>query len=109
MARYRALTDLYMPSGDYIQAGTEFDAPADWRCPTHAVDPIGAEAMEAYWQERPRLSDVEPWRAVFTNGQRWSDVRVSGATTYWIKVPGGYVLKGQEARGVQPPNGMNGG
>src|SRR5262245_40505799 len=102
MPRYRALTDLYMPNGDYIQAGTTFEAPDGWPPPTHAVDPIGADAMERYWQEGPRLSDVEPWRAVFTNSARWTGVPVPGATTWWIKVSGGYVLHGAEGLGVHP-------
>jgi hypothetical protein len=104
MARYRALTDLYMPSGVYVQAGTEFDAPLEWPPPTHAVQPLDPDAIERYWQEGPRLSDVEIWRQCFTNCARWSDVPVRPATTWWVKVPKGYVLHGGgENRGVQPP------
>jgi hypothetical protein len=103
MARYRALTDLYMPSGDYVQAGESFDAPASWPPPTHGVQPLDSDAMTAYWNVGPRLSDVEPWRAVFTNSARWTGLPVAPATTWWIKVGSGYVLKGSESLGVRPP------
>jgi hypothetical protein len=102
MARYRALTDLYMPSGDYIQAGTTFDGPEGWPPPCHGVQPLDSEATTAYYNVGPMLSDVEPWRAIYTNSARWTGVPVSPPTTYWIKVPKGYVLKGSESLGVKP-------
>ena len=104
MARYRALTDLTLPDGFYIQAGTEFDAPADWKPCTHACQPLDPDAIEAYWNQGPCLSDVEPWRACFTNGARWTGVPVPPPTTWWIKAGSGYVLHGGgENRGVHPP------
>jgi hypothetical protein len=103
MARYRALTDLYMPDGQYISAGESFDAPASWPPPTHAVQPLDSAAMTAYWNVGPRLSDVEPWRVVFTNSARWTGQPVPPPTVWWIKVGNGYVLKGSESLGVRPP------
>jgi hypothetical protein len=103
MARYRALTDLTLPSGDYVQAGTEFDAGADYPPPTHACQPLDAEAGELYWQVGPRLSDVEPWRQCYTNSARWTGQPVPPPTVWWVKVDKGYVLKGSENLGVRPP------
>jgi hypothetical protein len=103
MPRWRALTDLTLPSGDYVQAGAKYQTDANYHPPTHACQPLDSEAMDRYWQEGPRLSDVEPWRAVFTNGARWTGIPVSPPTTWWIKAGSGYVLKGSEARGVRPP------
>ena len=77
MPRWRALTDLTLPDGVYIQAGTSFDAPLEWHPPTNAVQPLDPDATESYWQEGPRgMSDAEPYRARFTNCARWSDVPV---------------------------------
>jgi hypothetical protein len=104
MARFQALTDIYLPTGVYIQAGTSFDAPAGWPPPTHAVQPLDPDAMQAYWQVGPRFSDVEIWRQCFTNGARWSDVPVKPATTWWVKVGDQYVLHGGgENYGPRPP------
>jgi hypothetical protein len=103
MPRYRALTDLTLPSGVYIQAGTEFEVGADYPPPTHACDPLDPEALQLYWNQGPRLSDVEPWRAVFTNSARWTGLPVPPATVWWIKEGSGYVLKGSESLGVRPP------
>src|SRR5262245_16315317 len=96
MARYRALTDLFGPAPEcrYAQAGDilsdqpaagEIPIPVGWRPPTHACDPL-AEAVEAYWLEGPRFSEVEVWRATFTNSARWSDKPVSAPGTYWVPV-----------------------
>jgi hypothetical protein len=97
MARYRALTDIFTPAPEcrYAMAGDilsdapgpgEVPIPVGWRCPTHAVDPLDPAAMEAYRNEGPRFSEVEIWRAVFTNGARWSDKPVSAPKVYWVPV-----------------------
>jgi hypothetical protein len=101
MARYQACTDLYLPTGDYIQAGMSFVAPVGWRPPTNAVNPLDAEAQDLYWNEGPRgYSDAEPYRALFTNGARWSDVFVAPLTAQWVKLPdGSFTLYGK----VHPP------
>jgi hypothetical protein len=102
--RWRALTDLTLPSGDYIQAGSSFDSPANWRPPTNAVQPMDAGAVAKYWAEGPRgVFDAEPWRAVFTNGARWTGVPVPAATMWWVPVRGGAILHGAESFGVHPP------
>jgi hypothetical protein len=95
MPRWRALTDLTLPSGDYIQAGTSFDAPLEWHPPTNAVQLRDADAMAAYQAEGPRgCDDAEPWRALFTNGNRWTGIPVPGHTIQWVRVGKGFVLTG---------------
>src|SRR5262249_31424374 len=106
--KFRALTDLYLGDGRYIQAGDTFDVPSSFRPPTHACDPLDPDAMFAYWSEGPRFSEVEIWRATFTNGNRWSDKPVSPPTTWWVPVnvknkEEGYVLNGGSNLGPQPP------
>src|SRR5262249_18364835 len=95
MARYRALTDIFTPAPEcrYAQAGDilsdEGDGvpiPQGWRPPTHAVQPLNPDATERYWQEGPRFSAVEMWRATFTNSNRWADKPVAGPTTWWVPV-----------------------
>jgi hypothetical protein len=100
--RFRALTDLTLPSGDYVQAGSEYTTDANYLPPCHACQPLDPEATTAYYNVGPMLSDVEPWRACYTNGARWTGVPVPPPTTYWIKVAKGYILKGSESLGVQP-------
>lgn len=102
MPKYRALTDLCLWDGRIVQAGESFEAPESYPPPTHAVQPLDGEAMDRYWQEGPRLSDVEIWRAVFTNSARWTGLPVPPPTTWWVKVKEGYVLKGAEDRGAKP-------
>jgi hypothetical protein len=102
MPRWRALTDLYLVTG-YVQAGTTFEMPLEWHPPTHAVQPLDPDAIERYWQEGPRLSDVEPWRACYANSARWTGVPVPAPTTYWIKSGSDqYVLHGAESFGSKP-------
>jgi hypothetical protein len=38
--QFRALTDLYLNNGVYVQAGTTFEAPAGWVPAANAVDPV---------------------------------------------------------------------
>jgi len=116
MATYRALTDLYLASGVYVQAGTTFSdsgpgalIPTNWQPPTNAVDPIDPDAVQRYWQVGPRgMSDAEPYRAVFTNSARWLDVAVPAPATYWIRAnpqnaAAGFVLNGMGSNyGVHP-------
>lgn len=91
--RFQALTDLYLWDGRIIQAGSEFDAPPGWKPPTNAVNAMDGDAQEAYQNEGPRgCDDAEPFRALFTNGQRWSDVRVPALKSWWTKVNGAWVL-----------------
>jgi hypothetical protein len=88
MATYQACTDLFLPDGRLIQAGTTFVVPAGWRPPTNAVNPIDQPAKDAYWNEGPRGCDsAEPFRALFTNGSRWSDVAVAPLAAQWVKLP----------------------
>jgi hypothetical protein len=110
--QFRALTDLYMPDGRYIQAGSVFDAPAGWPPPTHAVMPLDPDATQAYWAQGPRFNYVEAWRQTFTNSARWSDVPVPPPTTWWTPVDPknpskGYVLSGAGSNyGPRPPMPM---
>ena len=105
MPRWRALTDLTLPDGVYVQAGTSFDAPLEWHPPTNAVQPLDPDATERYWHEGPRgMSDAEPYRARFTNCARWSDVPVFPPTTYWVPSGKGFILVGGgENYGVHDP------
>jgi hypothetical protein len=102
--QYLALTDLYMPNGSFIQAGTSFTGPPGWPPPTNAVTPQDPDAIEAYWLQGPRgCNDAECWRALFTNGNRWVGVPVPGPSVQWVKVSGGFVLSGGGGNlGVHP-------
>ena len=102
MARYQACSDLYMPDGTYIQAGTTFDGPEGWKPPCHAVNFLDGDGAQALWNVGPMFSEVEPFRALYTNGGRWTGVPVPGMTAQWVRVPEGYVLKGAEGLGPKP-------
>jgi len=94
MATYRALTDLYLSSGMYVQAGTTVSdnpgpgvalIPSNWVPPANAVDPLDPDAVSKYWQAGPAgCLDAEWRRALFTNGSRWSDVPVAAPATQWL-------------------------
>lgn len=92
--RFRALTDLTLPSGDYISAGSEYTTDADYLPPCHACQPLDADGLTAYYNVGPMLSDVEPWRAIYTNSARWTGLPVPPPTTYWIKSGSQYFLHG---------------
>jgi len=107
--QFRALTDLYLSDGRYIQAGTIFTPPSGFIPPVNAVDPADPDAVSAYWNAGPAgCFDAEWRRALFTNGQRWSDIAVAKAGTQWVpndvKNPGqGFVLSGSGNNlGVHP-------
>jgi len=110
MATYRALTDLYLPSGVYVQAGSTFDISTTWVPATNAVDPVSPDAVERYWQAGPAgCADAEWRRALFTNCARWSDVPVAAPSTQWLPVDPtkpwlGFVLSGGGGNyGPKPP------
>jgi hypothetical protein len=87
MPRFQALTDLTLPGGSYIQAGTVFDAPPGWPPPTNAVTPLDPDATQLLWNQGPRgMSDAECWRALFTNSGRWTGLPVPGPSVYWVNV-----------------------
>jgi len=109
MATYRALTDLYLASGMYVQAGQilsttpspgEIPILSSWVPPANAVDPLDPDAVQAYWNAGPAgCMDAEWRRALFTNGSRWSDVPVSPPATQWLPAnpqnpAAGFVLHG---------------
>jgi hypothetical protein len=95
MARYRALTDLTLPDGSYIQAGSEYETDASYQPPTNACQPLDDQALTAYHAEGPRgCDDAEPWRALFTNGNRWTGIPVPGPSIQWVKEGKGWILKG---------------
>jgi hypothetical protein len=118
MASYRCLTDLFLPAPEcrYASAGDilsdhpgpgEIPIPVGWSPPTHACDPLDPDALERYWEVGPRFSDVEIWRATFTNSGRWSNQPVSKPSTWWervnVKNPGeGYQLNNSNL-GPRPP------
>jgi hypothetical protein len=84
---FRALTDLLLPDGRIIQAGQTFTAPPNYPPPTSAVDPLTPGAVEAYFAVGPRgMADAQPYQVQFTNGQRWSDLRVAPPVTFWRPV-----------------------
>jgi hypothetical protein len=108
--QFRALTDLYLNDGSYIQAGQTFTAPANYPPPTNAVQPLDPDATQALWNVGPKgMLDAQPYQAQFTNGARWSDIPVPPATIYWVPVnvknPGlGFVLTGGGSNlGPKPP------
>jgi|SRR6516164_5036683 hypothetical protein len=83
--QFRALTDLYLNNGVYVQAGTTFEAPAGWVPAANAVDPVTPDAVQAYWNAGPAgCLDAEWRRALFTNCSRWSDVPVAPPATQWL-------------------------
>jgi hypothetical protein len=98
--QFRALTDLYLNTGVYVQAGQVFTAPAGYPPPTNGVDPLDPDAIQAYFNVGPRgMRDAEPYRAQFTNSARWSDLPVPPASTQWKPVDPkkpwlGYTLSG---------------
>ena len=117
MATYRTLVSLYLPGDVWVDAGTVISdqpgagvpIPAGWPPPTGAVQPLDADATQKLWQQGPRgQSDAEIGRAGFMNGQRWSNIAVAAATTYWVRadpknVAAGFVLHGGgENHGVFP-------
>jgi hypothetical protein len=102
MARFLALSDLYMPDGSYVQAGTSFIAPIGWPPPTNAVTPLDPDATQQLWNQGPRgCSDAEISRATFTNSGRWTGVPIPGSSVQWVKVSGGFILSGTNL-GVHP-------
>jgi hypothetical protein len=102
MARFLALSDLYMRDGSYIQAGTSFIAPIGWPPATNAVSPLDPDATQQLWNQGPRgCSDAEPWRALFTNGGRWTGIPVPGPAVQWVRSGGGFILTGTNL-GVHP-------
>jgi hypothetical protein len=55
--KFQALTDLYLNTGVYIQAGQVFDAPDGYPPPTNACCPLDPDAVSAYWPA-PGLDDT---------------------------------------------------
>ena len=100
--QFRALTDLLLSDGRYIQAGQTFEAPPNYLPPTNAVEPLDPDAVQAYFNVGPRgCLDAERHRAVFTNSARWSDIPVPKPSTQWqpvdVKKPWlGFSLSGAE-------------
>ena len=120
MARYRCLTDLFLPAPDcrYAMAGDilsdsgdagAIPIPAGWSPPTHAVDPQTSDAVQKYWQTGPKgLTDASVWQATFTNSARWSGVPVFAPAVYWVRAgitnDKGFILTGAGAAlGVHVP------
>jgi hypothetical protein len=118
MARYRAITDLFLPAPDcrYAQAGDILSdegvgvpVPHGWPPPTHAVDPLTSDAISNYWQVGPKgQSDASVWQATFTNSARWSGVPVFAPAVYWVRAKTfteqGFILTGGGAAlGVHVP------
>jgi hypothetical protein len=52
--QFRALTDLLLPDGSYIQAGQTFTAPTGYPPPTNACDPLDPDAVFAYFNVGPK-------------------------------------------------------
>lgn len=96
--KFRALTDLYLPSGAYVLAGSilsdnpsdnpDFAIPSNWSPPTGAVDPLDNSAIQAYWNVGPKgLDDAEPSRQIWPwSGGRWTGIPVSPPKTFWVKI-----------------------
>ena len=92
MATYRALVDLYLPSGAYVQAGSTItdaglspDVSAAWPPPI-AVDPLDGDAISKFWAVGPRgQADAEPSRLLgpWWTGGRWTGVPISPPLVYW--------------------------
>jgi len=111
MAKWLALADLSVGANYYVNAGETVDTadprvPVGWVGPCHAVSPLDAAAVNAYWLQGPQLSAVEPWRAIFPWGQwmgRWVGSQSAFApTTYWYKVTADmWALKGHESLGLR--------
>jgi hypothetical protein len=92
--RFRALTDLTLPSGAYVEAGSEYETDANYKPPTHACQPLDPDAIAAYWAEGARFSEAEPWRACYTNCNRFVGLPVAPPTTWWVKSGDQYILHG---------------
>ena len=85
--QFRALTDLYLNDGTYVQAGTTFIAPTGWVPATNACDPLTPDAVQAYWNAGPAgMRNADPNSAISTNGSRWSDLFVGPPATQWLPV-----------------------
>ena len=85
------------------------ELPVGWSPPTHAVDCLTPDAVQAYWNVGPKgQSDASVWQATFTNSARWSGVPVFAPAVYWVRArtetEKGFVLTGAGAGlGVHPP------
>ncbi len=95
---FRALADIYLPDGNYIEAGTTFLGPSGW-IPAVAVDPVDSAAIQAYWDLGPvMMKDAEIGRPLFGNYlDRRSQVFVGAPAIYWVPAPGGFILTGAGA------------
>src|SRR5262249_45371620 len=83
--QFRALTDLYLNTGVYVQAGTTFDGPAGWTPSANACEPLDNDALTAYRQAGPHgCLDAEWQRAIFTNSARWAGIPVPAPVTRWV-------------------------
>jgi hypothetical protein len=77
MGKWRLLSDHYMQNG-MIAAGEVVEMPADWR-PSNAVEPLDAEAVDAFYAAGPQVVPLV--------SERWNVV--TQPTTYWRQLPGG--------------------
>lgn len=94
---YRALTDVYLSDGTYIEAGTTF---ISREIPPVAVDPIDTNAIQAYWNLGPvMMNNAEISRALFPVGlgSVRSGVSIKPPAVYWKPAPVGFILTGAGA------------
>jgi hypothetical protein len=76
--KFRMLSDHYI-NDRIFSAGEVVEMPADW-VPSNAVEPLDADATEAFWRAGP---------------QQLGAIRVALPTTYWLATSMGAVTKWQ--------------
>jgi hypothetical protein len=114
VAIYRAIVDLYLPGGQYAQAGDTLSdvglgvpVPVGW-VPPLGVDPISTDAVQAFFNAGPTAamgSAEHGGLSIVLAGNRWSDRPVAPPNHYWRPVMQGghrvWVVNAAEALGYR--------
>lgn len=112
MAIYRAIVDLYLPGGQYAQAGDTLSdiglgvpVPVGW-VPPLGVDPIDGDGLQRFWNAGPTAamgSAEHGSLSIVLAGNRWSGIAVAPPNHYWRPVMQGghrvWVINAAEALG----------
>jgi len=110
MAKFRAIADLYLASGHYVQSGDILSdviptpvgfipIPTGW-IPPLGVEPLDPDAIQAFSNAGPTGMNSADHGIPNTvmNGNRWSDRPVAAPSVYWkqttAKGSGGWTLIG---------------
>jgi len=113
MAKYRCLTDLFLPAPgcQYAQAGDILSdvvptpagfipIPSNW-VPPLSVDPIDSGAIQSFWNAGPRSSAWSGYTGMMS-GNRWSGIAVAPPSVYWVLTGKGWTLNGAAGMGFRP-------